>query len=183
MASAPIPTAKASWPCSSWRFRALSTATRSFFLSPGIFPGSRTTYSSKYRIFSSSRSDMSRSWPMREGRPLKNHTCETGEASSMWPIRSRRTRALVVLGGPEDAGAEEAVPLGLERPVVDGLRLLDLAVRPVADLLRRRQLDTDGAERHGLRVPIENPPQVLRGLLFPNQAAECPIRQHSVDLL
>ena len=91
--------------------------------------------------------------------------------------------ALVVLGGPEDAGAEEAVPLGLERPVVDGLRLLDLAVRPVADLLRRRQLDTDGAERHGLRVPIENPPQVLRGLLFPNQAAECPIRQHSVDLL
>jgi len=32
---------------------------------------------------------------MREGRPLKNHTCETGEASSMWPIRSRRTRALV----------------------------------------------------------------------------------------
>ena len=30
---------------------------------------------------------------MREGRPLKNHTWETGEASSMWPMRSRRTRA------------------------------------------------------------------------------------------
>ena len=38
---------------------------------------------------------MSSSWPMRLGSPLKNHTCETGEASSMCPIRSRRTRARV----------------------------------------------------------------------------------------
>ena len=29
--------------------------------------------------------------PMRDGRPLKNHTCEQGEASSIWPRRSRRT--------------------------------------------------------------------------------------------
>ena len=29
---------------------------------------------------------------MRLGRPLKNQTCDTGQASSMWPIRSRRTR-------------------------------------------------------------------------------------------
>src|SRR5947209_1092793 len=28
---------------------------------------------------------------MRLGSPLKNHTCEHGEASSMWPRRSRRT--------------------------------------------------------------------------------------------
>ena len=28
---------------------------------------------------------------MRLGSPLKNHTCEQGEASSMWPRRSRRT--------------------------------------------------------------------------------------------
>ncbi|MBP1619526.1 MAG: hypothetical protein H6Q02_293 [Acidobacteria bacterium] len=28
---------------------------------------------------------------MREGSPLKNQTCETGAASSMWPMRSRRT--------------------------------------------------------------------------------------------
>src|SRR6202040_71047 len=28
---------------------------------------------------------------MRLGRPLKNQTCEQGEASSMWPRRSRRT--------------------------------------------------------------------------------------------
>ena len=32
---------------------------------------------------------------MRLGRPLKNQMCETGEASSMWPMRSRRTRACV----------------------------------------------------------------------------------------
>ena len=29
---------------------------------------------------------------MRRGSPLKNQTCDTGQASSMWPIRSRRTR-------------------------------------------------------------------------------------------
>src|ERR1700733_3923058 len=28
---------------------------------------------------------------MRLGSPLKNHTCEQGDASSMWPSRSRRT--------------------------------------------------------------------------------------------
>ncbi len=28
---------------------------------------------------------------MREGTLLKNQMCETGAASSMWPIRSRRT--------------------------------------------------------------------------------------------
>ena len=38
---------------------------------------------------------MSSRWPIRDGRPLKNQTCETGEASSMWPIRSRRTLDLV----------------------------------------------------------------------------------------
>ena len=43
--------------------------------------------------------------------------------------------ALPVLGGTEDALAEQAVLLGLERAVVDRLRLGDLAERPVADLL------------------------------------------------
>ena len=45
-------------------------------------------------------------------------------------------QALVVLHGPEDARAEQAVTLGLERAVVDGLGLLDLAVGPAQDLLR-----------------------------------------------
>ena len=44
--------------------------------------------------------------------------------------------ALPVLGRTEDLLAEEAVLLGLERAVVDGLRLLDLAVGPRADASR-----------------------------------------------
>jgi hypothetical protein len=41
-------------------------------------------------------------------------------------------QALVVLDRPEDAGAEQAVALRLERAVVDRLGLLDLAERPGA---------------------------------------------------
>ena len=60
-------------------------------------------------------------------------------------------QALVVLGRTEDPGAEQAVTLGLERAVVDGLGLLDLAERPRADLLRRGQRDADLVEgRSGL---------------------------------
>ena len=62
--------------------------------------------------------------------------------------------ALVVLGRAEDLGAEQAVPLRLEGAVVDGLRLLDFAVRPGADLLRR-------GERDPQRVEVE---RVLRFL-------------------
>src|SRR4029079_14666863 len=49
--------------------------------------------------------------------------------------------ALPVPGGTEDLLAEETVTLGLERPVVDGLRLLDLAVAPRADVVRGGQAD------------------------------------------
>src|SRR3569623_2645546 len=52
-------------------------------------------------------------------------------------------KALVVLHGPEDARAEKAVTLGLERAVVDGLGLLDLAVRPAQDLFRAGDRDFD----------------------------------------
>src|SRR5213075_725604 len=54
--------------------------------------------------------------------------------------------ALPVLRGTEDALAEEPVALGLERAVVDRLRLRDLAGRPVTDLLARREADTDRVE-------------------------------------
>ena len=49
--------------------------------------------------------------------------------------------ALPVPGGTEDLLAEETVTLGLERAVVDGLRLLDLAVAPRADVVRGGQAD------------------------------------------
>ena len=34
---------------------------------------------------------MSSIWPMRDGIDFMNQMCATGEASSIWPIRSRRT--------------------------------------------------------------------------------------------
>ena len=95
----------------------------------------------------------------------------TGVASSMWPMRSRRTFdwmtstphfsqttprwlhalvlaavALVVLGRAEDLGAEQPVALRLEGAVVDRLGLLHLAVRPRADLLRRGERDAQRVE-------------------------------------
>src|SRR5207302_10481347 len=51
--------------------------------------------------------------------------------------------ALPVLRRTEDALAEETVALGLERAVVDRLRLRYLAGGPVADLLRRRKSNAD----------------------------------------
>src|SRR5438552_11149975 len=54
--------------------------------------------------------------------------------------------ALPVAGRSEDPLAEQAVLLRLQRPVVDGLRLLDLAVRPCPDLVRRGQADPQFVE-------------------------------------
>src|SRR5581483_9428704 len=54
--------------------------------------------------------------------------------------------ALPVLRRTEDALAEQAVALRLERAVVDRLGLGDLAGRPVADLLARRETDPDRVE-------------------------------------
>ena len=56
-------------------------------------------------------------------------------------------QALVVLDRPEDAGAEQAVPLRLERAVVDRLGLLDLAERPRENLLGRGDRNLDLIER------------------------------------
>ena len=54
--------------------------------------------------------------------------------------------ALPVLGRTEDALVEETVLLRLERPVVDGLGLGDLALRPLPDLVRAGERDADRAE-------------------------------------
>jgi hypothetical protein len=54
--------------------------------------------------------------------------------------------ALPVLRGTEDALAEETVALGLERAVVDRLRLRYLAGGPVADLLAGRKPDANGVK-------------------------------------
>ncbi len=57
------------------------------------------------------------------------------------------TQALIVLHRPEDAGAEQAIAFGLEGPVVDGFRLLDLAEGPAADPLGDRLSDLNLVDR------------------------------------
>jgi hypothetical protein len=69
--------------------------------------------------------------------------------------------ALPVPGGTEDLLAEEAVTLGLERAVVDGLRLLDLAVAPAADLVRGGQADLKLVEEVHVEHGGCNPSVVL----------------------
>ena len=55
--------------------------------------------------------------------------------------------ALPILGGAEDALAEQAVALGLERAIIDGLGLLHLAVAPAQDVLRAGDTDLDFVEQ------------------------------------
>src|SRR5207245_1552009 len=50
---------------------------------------------------------------------------------------------LVILDRPEDPGAKQAVAFGLERPVIDRLRFLDLAIRPGVDPLGASDRDAD----------------------------------------
>jgi len=63
-------------------------------------------------------------------------------------------QALVIFDRAKDLCAEKSVPLGLKGPIVNRLRLLNLAVRPGSDHVRRSQADPD-------RIEILN-----RGLLF-----------------
>src|SRR6266545_1326464 len=69
--------------------------------------------------------------------------------------------ALVVLHGAEDLRAEQPVALRLERAVVDRLRLLHLAVRPLADLVRARERDADGGEGERILRLLEEIEDVL----------------------
>src|SRR5947207_4841878 len=52
-------------------------------------------------------------------------------------------QAFVILDRPKDPSAEQPVALRLERPVIDCLRLFDLAIGPRADTLRAGDRDPD----------------------------------------
>ena len=54
--------------------------------------------------------------------------------------------ALVVLHRAKDLGAEKAIAFGLERTVVDGLRLLNFTVGPFPYVLRRSERDLNGIQ-------------------------------------
>ena len=64
-------------------------------------------------------------------------------------------QAFVILDRAKDTGTEQAITFGLECPVVDGFRLLDLAIGPREDLLRARDRDLDMIEALGLNNRIE----------------------------
>ena len=68
-------------------------------------------------------------------------------------------QAFVILDRAEDACAAQAVALRPERPVVDGLRLLDFSVGPGADRLRGGQADPDRVE---VGRVVEGPQQCKR---------------------
>src|SRR4030081_1499413 len=84
---------------------------------------------------------MSSSVPSRLGIALKNQMWTTGAASSMWPMRLRRTREGVTLTPQrsENALAEQAIFLGAVRAIVDRFGFLDLAERPAANIVRAGQ--------------------------------------------
>ena len=115
---------------------------------------------------------------MRLGRPLKNQTWLTGRGQLdvaqplAADLRLRdfdaalvadhaavlhalvlAAEALPVGDRAEDLRAEQPVALRLERPVVDRLRLGHLAVRPLQDLLGRREADPDRVEV-GRQLPL-----------------------------
>src|SRR5918997_5892957 len=91
-------------------------------------------------------------------------------------------QALVILDRPEDARAEQAVALGLEGAVVDGLRLFDLAVRPGQNLLRARDRDLDLIEALRLRRLVEEIHDLLvhRRLLMSLSRGRCRLTRLAV---
>src|SRR5690606_22338676 len=64
-------------------------------------------------------------------------------------------QALIVLDRTKNARTEQTVTLGLERTVVDRLRLFDLAVGPGQNLLRACNRNPDRIKSLGRRLRVE----------------------------
>ena len=65
-------------------------------------------------------------------------------------------QAFVILDRAKDTRTEQTIPLRLEGPVVDRLRLLDFTKRPGADLLRAGNRDADLIETRRRILLSEN---------------------------
>ena len=74
--------------------------------------------------------------------------------------------ALVILGGAEDLGAEEAVFFGLEGPIVDRLRLLHLSMGPGLDLLGRGDVMRMALKMMGLFTFSWKKMKIFQGFLL-----------------
>jgi len=70
----------------------------------------------------------------------------------------------VVLGRTEDFRAEQPIAFRLEGPVVDGLGLLDLAMRPRPDHLGRRDRNSDRVERERILGLLKNAEEIFHPL-------------------
>ena len=71
------------------------------------------------------------------------HTAFFADNAAIFHALVFAAQAFVILDRAKDTGAEQAVTLGLERAVVDGFRLFDLAIGPRQDALGRCQADLD----------------------------------------
>src|SRR3990167_6206145 len=92
------------------------------------------------------------------------HSALLADHAAMLEALVLAAQALVVLDRTEDLGAKQAVTFRLERSIVDGLRLLDLAVRPGTDFLRRGDADADGIEILALARLFEKVEQIFQGI-------------------
>ena len=64
--------------------------------------------------------------------------------------------AFVILDGTEDLGAEQAITLGFECAIVNGLRFFDFTVGPGANLGWRGKPDANGIEVQYLALLTQN---------------------------
>src|SRR6185437_1341036 len=71
------------------------------------------------------------------------HAALVADHAAMLHALILAAQALPILGGAENPGAEKAVALRLESPVIDSLRLGDFAVAPTPDFFRRCQRNAD----------------------------------------
>ena len=138
----------------------------------GVMPGSVTIYAPKYSTFSSTRGVRSRIRPMRDGMPfevpdvahgrgqldmahaLAANLCArdfdaaaVADLTLVADLLILAAVALPVLRGSENALAEQAVTLGLECAVVDGLGLFHFAGGPGKDHFRGGNADLNCIKR------------------------------------
>src|SRR5206468_3066351 len=92
--------------------------------------------------------------------------------------------AFPVLGGSENALTEQAISLGLQRPVVNSLRLAHLASRPLLDLVRRCQPNPNSVEIVDLYCHATLPPTALhrRNLMNPYMELFASLEAGEVDV-
>ena len=76
-------------------------------------------------------------------------------------------QTFVILHRTEDAGTEQTITFRLERPVVDGFRLLHFTEGPGEDFLRAGECDADPVERRAFGSRIEDVHDVVVHVITP----------------